>query len=57
MQLPKINKSLLCMINFHQNEKNGQKEHKTALNSQIFPVEKGYNQLNLHITIVLDCTY
>ena len=36
------------MINCHQNEKNGQKGQKTALNSQFFCVEKGYNQLNLH---------
>ena len=29
------------MINCHQNEKNGQKGHKTVLISQIFSVEKG----------------
>ena len=31
MQLSKINKGLLCMINCHQNKKNGQKGHKTIL--------------------------
>ena len=47
MQLSKINEGLLCTINCHQNEKNGQKGHKTALNSQNLSVKKGYNQLNL----------
>ena len=39
------------MINCHQNEKNGQRGHKTALNSQFFPIEKGCNQLNLHSVV------
>ena len=45
MQLSKINKGLLCIINCHQNKKNSQKGHKTALNSQFFSVEKDINIL------------
>ena len=51
MQLSKINEGLLCTINCDQNEKNGQKGHKTALNSQTFSVEKVYKQLNLHSVV------
>ena len=54
MQLSKINnKGILCIINFHQNEKNGQKGHKTAQNSPILSVEKGYNHLNLQCGLEL----
>ena len=34
MHLSKIDKGILCMKNCHQNKKNGQKGHKTVLNSQ-----------------------
>ena len=55
MQLSKINKGLLCIINCHQNKKNSQKGHKTALNSQFFSVEKDYKHFNLH-NVVLNYT-
>ena len=39
-KISKIHKGFLCMMNCHQNEKNGQKRHKTALISQFFSAEK-----------------